>query len=260
VPLTGRWLLKSRASTGGSGVCRWRGEFEKQGGRNELYLQEYIEGESCAAVFVSNGKWAQFIGLTRQLIGETWLFAKPFRYCGSIGPLPVAGELRVQFQRLGAVIARGCGLRGIFGIDCIVCDNTIWPVEVNPRYTASVEILELALGLPLVTFHVRVFEPSRDVRSLPTPAASARIVGKAVLFARKALEFPVEGPWLDALPPHPGSFQAPLFGDIPQPLCKIRAGQPILTIFAEASSEDQCFQRLMQQATNLDWVLNKSTR
>ena len=42
------------------------------------------------------------------------------------------------------------GLAGWFGVDFILRDGIPWPVEINPRYTASVEIHELASGRSLL--------------------------------------------------------------------------------------------------------------
>ena len=51
-----------------------------------------------------------------------------------------------QWRRIGEVISGEFGLRGLFGVDAIKRQDSIYPVEANPRYTASVEVLELALG------------------------------------------------------------------------------------------------------------------
>ena len=62
----------------------------------------------------------------------------------ALGLLPPSDDL----ARLGQVLAAGCGIRGLFGVDCVEENSVFWPVEINPRYTASVEVLEYASGLP----------------------------------------------------------------------------------------------------------------
>src|SRR5207249_9264748 len=86
--------------------------------------------------------FAAFLEVTRQLVGEPWLHAAPFHYCGSIGPLPLSESLWRKFWRIGTVLAKAFRLRGLFGVDCVLRDGIPWPVEVNPRYPASVEVLE----------------------------------------------------------------------------------------------------------------------
>ena len=81
------------------------------------------------------------IGVTRQLIGVA---GSPFSYRGSIGPWPI--DERPGRSATGWETHRwfGFGLVGWFGVDYVLHDGVPWPVEINPRYTASVEIHELA--------------------------------------------------------------------------------------------------------------------
>src|SRR5207253_6364233 len=114
--------------------------------RGRVYCQEFIEGEPIAAVYVGDGEKARLIGVTCQLTGSDWLHARPFQYCGSVGPVSLPAETEALLERLGNVLTSGCRLRGLFGADCVVRDGTPYLVEVNPRYTASIEILEYATG------------------------------------------------------------------------------------------------------------------
>src|SRR5205823_9348697 len=90
-PCSDHWLRKPRRGAGGRHVGAWNGDAADP---KRWYVQEYVEGESCAAVFVGDGRRALFFGATRQLVGEPWLHARPFQYCGSIGPLPCSAELQ----------------------------------------------------------------------------------------------------------------------------------------------------------------------
>jgi predicted ATP-grasp superfamily ATP-dependent carboligase len=251
-----RWLLKSPVSTGGSDVSWWPGDKPHAGAHPDSYLQEYIEGEPCAAIFIGEGNGARFLGLTRQLVGEEWLHAKPFHYCGSIGPLPMDAELHHACEALGNVIAIGCGLRGVFGVDCVLHDRMLWPIEINPRYPASAEILEMGLGQSILAAHCQVFDQEIELATRAVPAAPPRIVGKGILFAKEALAFPDEGPWLndseESKPPHPS---VPAFADIPFPGEQIPAGRPIFTIFAKASSLEECIPSLRRRVAEVERLL-----
>ncbi len=79
-------------------------------------------------------------------MGEPWLRAAPFHYCGSVGPVDCSPGLQEMLERLGNTLTASCQLRGIFGVNGVLRDGAFWPVEVNPRYTASVEVLEYARG------------------------------------------------------------------------------------------------------------------
>jgi uncharacterized protein len=251
VPRTGRWLIKPLASAGGSGIRFWAGPPARRP-RRPVYFQEYVDGEPRAAVYLGDDRGARLLGVTRQLVGEPWLHASPFRYCGSIGPLDTPAPLRQALERLGNVLASWFRLRGLFGVDFILRDGVPWPVEVNPRYTASVEVLEYAAAVPALALHRQVFDPAAPpVPRVPKPAGSA-VLGKAVLFARQALTFPADGPWTDVLRAPGPLVAAPAFADIPPAGERIAAGRPVLTFFARGDTPAACGDELRRTAADLD--------
>ena len=252
--LPGCWLLKPLSGAGGTGIRVWTGRATPPPRKQQVYLQEYIEGEAWAAVYLGDGEQARLLGVTRQLVGEAWLRARPFHYCGSVGPLAPSPQLQHALEHLGSGVAGGSRLRGIFGIDCVVRDYVPWPVEVNPRYTASVEVLEHTLGIPALAWHRQVFESTVPA---PPPAerATGVIVGKAVLFARAPLTFPADGPWLRVLHQPAAIHDLPAFADIPHVGQQIPRGRPVLTLFARDATEAGCLDRLKQIAADLDrWL------
>jgi predicted ATP-grasp superfamily ATP-dependent carboligase len=250
-PAKGTWLLKSVFGGGGRGVHLWNGKRSWQGPGKWEFLQEYIEGIPCAAVYAGEGERVSLVGATCQLVGEPWLHARRFHYCGSIGPLSMEPALRQALERLGAVIASGCWLRGLFGVDFVLRGGAPWPVEVNPRYTASIEIVEYTSGVSALALHRQVFEPTDPAPSIP-PARQGRFLGKAILFAREALTFPEEGPWMTVLREPRPVDEVSQFADIPHAGERIEAGRPVLTFFAWGDSPAACRDALQQIAADLD--------
>ncbi len=156
--------MKTYCGASGSGVRDWdveqgAGIRDQESSRHILgpaqpvCFQRRINGMSCSAVFVARDDTATLVGVTRQLIGESWLGAHGFQYAGSIGPLPISQATRETIARIGVVLTKQFELRGIFGVDFILDAERVWTLEVNPRYTASVEIVERATGLPAVAMH-----------------------------------------------------------------------------------------------------------
>ena len=166
-PTAGRWLVKPVWGLGDP-IHFWTAADAADSPSLLVYLQEFLEGESQAAVYCGDGKSARLLGVSRQLVGEPWLHAAPFRYCGSIGPLRLEPNARRALEKLGAVLARSCGLRGLFGVDGVLHNAAFWPVEVNPRYTASVEVLEYAGGLSAMACTARPSSP-RPPGLIPCP-------------------------------------------------------------------------------------------
>jgi predicted ATP-grasp superfamily ATP-dependent carboligase len=246
-----RWLRKPWAGAGGAGIRFWEGS-QATRPRKRVYFQEYIEGDACSAAYLGDAHRARLLGVTRQLVGEPWLNAARFHYCGSIGPLRLPSGLRQAVVQLGDVLVKGAGLRGLFGVDFVLRDGVPWPVEVNPRYTASMEVLEYSTHLPALALHRSVFDQSALA---PVPAAetsAAGWVGKAVLFARDHLVFACDGPWQSTLR-HPLPVEElPDFADIPRAGQRIKAGSPVLTLFARGASPADCLDALRQTAGDLD--------
>jgi predicted ATP-grasp superfamily ATP-dependent carboligase len=250
-----RWLRKPLAGAGGRGIRFATLSDQGLAEPTRWYFQEFIEGEACAAVYLGDGRQAQFLGLTRQLVGKDWLHAGPFGYCGSVGPLVVEHSTAEKLAMLGTALVEGFCLRGLFGVDCIFQDGVPFPVEVNPRYTASMELWDFILGMPLLAQHRCVFEgdaPAPPVSRL----SSCKVFGKAVLFARQAFTFPEHGPWTASLQAAADIWALPEFADIPRAGTRIEVGSPVLTIFAQADSMKTCLEALQQIAADLEGSLN----
>ena len=222
-------LKKHRRSSGGSRVAAWNGE--------ELescwYLQERIAGESAAAAFVAAAGSAVFLGATSQRIGRAHGGEATFAYAGSTYPAQVFSDAEEAMRRVGTIAARA-GVVGVFGVDFIVHGDEAWPIEVNPRYTASMEVLERA-GLPsAVGLHVRA---CRD-RSLP-PADAWRLAGaaaKRIVFATRPLV--IDERFTRRCFERNEKREWPVIADIPTPGTALFKGQPVLTALASGQTRE----------------------
>ena len=236
LPTDGSWLVKPRNSAGGRSIRPWNQEQPRSD--RPAYFQEKIDGISLAAIFVGTESGSTLLGITRQLIGRE---SEPFAYLGSVGPWPVMDSTRCEIEKIGSTLVVELGLRGLFGVDGILRpDGQFAVVEVNPRYTASVEVLELALGHSLLKHHQGAFQSG-----MPQPTASRfrppAFVAKAILFAERQCTLSR----LDAWKPRAlGSFVVPHLADIPQVGMVFEAGDPVLTVLTRGSTLDLCQSRL----------------
>lgn len=251
LPLDGSWLVKSYQGASGSGVRIFDGQ-ENSTTRDHVY-QRRVAGVPCAAVFAALDNTSVLIGVTRQLIGEPWLRGHGFQYAGSIGVLPMTLSVNEAIEKIGVVLTQTFELSGLFGVDFILDGERVWPVEVNPRYTASVEICERATGMNAIALHV-VDWPEVDINRLaPSGAASTNLHGKAILFAKQdiaisesfaeyALAEALREPW-------------PTLADVSPAATVIEAGRPILTLFSEGRSEAEVERRLRERVTELEQLI-----
>ncbi len=74
-------------------------------------------------------------------------------------PAPEQVDLKAfeQAAAWGKVLTSEFGLKGIFGCDFVWDGQRLWLLEVNPRFTASVEVVEQAAAFPLSWWHVSTF-------------------------------------------------------------------------------------------------------
>jgi predicted ATP-grasp superfamily ATP-dependent carboligase len=150
-------------------------------------------------------------------------------------------------QRLGGQLAAAADLRGLFGVDFVLRGDRIWTLEVNPRYCASLEVLERAWRFSAVGLHL---EACMD-RQLPqrwSPSYGA-LHGKAILFARRAM---IVGPGLLSRAARSRSPQrwSPV-ADIPPVGTHVAPGQPLLTIFQQGPTAHAVIRGLQHRAARV---------
>jgi predicted ATP-grasp superfamily ATP-dependent carboligase len=236
-PLSGdamRWLLKPRRSGGGHGIVRWTRGMRVP--RTSI-VQQRLRGDAGSIIFVADGARIEVLALTRQLSGDPAFGASGFAYCGSIleSQRPA---LLASATVLAAAIAREFGLGGVCGVDFIAQGDVPYAIEVNPRPTASMELVERATGISIWLAHVagctgilpRSLYASGDVRTLAH--------GKAVLYARRPVVLGDTSRWLDDDDVR----------DIPAPGERIARGSPICTIFASGRTSALCYAALVRRA------------
>ena len=71
---------------------------------------------------------------------------------------------------------------GLNGLDFVARDGVPYPIEVNPRYSASMELVERATARSLFAIHARRLRGPAARRAARRPV---RVHGKAIVFARR---------------------------------------------------------------------------
>jgi predicted ATP-grasp superfamily ATP-dependent carboligase len=220
------------------GVEPWTGQGSDEPA--DAYFQRRIPGLPCAALFVAARGRAVLLGVSEQLLGPSFL------YRGSIGPLVLTFAQRETWQRIGMALADRFALQGLFGVDAIVdALGQVWPVEVNPRYTASVEVLERAFAIATIGWHVTACRDGR-LPELPQPNASISC-GKRIVLAPADVCISAEqsARWLAS------SEGWPCLADIPQGGTQVREGQPLLSLLAEGSDSAIVAEELARREQSL---------
>jgi predicted ATP-grasp superfamily ATP-dependent carboligase len=240
------WLSKPRASGGGHGIAEWRPGDPLPRAR---VLQERIDGVPGSVAFAADGRGAAPFAISRQLVGDRAFGASGFKYCGSI--LAAAGDalgdalddaLAACATALAVAVTEECGLVGVNGVDFVARGGVPFPVEVNPRHSASMELAERAYGFSVFDAHARGCRGELvrfDLGAARRAAAGA--VGKAVLYARRTVTLGDTRRWLED-----DSVR-----DVPHPGETIARGRPVCTVFARGRDGAECYAALVRRAEML---------
>jgi hypothetical protein len=195
-----RILRKPYKSGGGYRIREYRSNSWNEGQiDSDYYFQEYLEGKPCSAVFLANGESAVLLGISEQLIGEQRLGAHGFKYSGNIVVEAEPAVLK-EAERISSLLTKMFSLKGLNGFDFILKEGQIFFIELNPRYTASMELFANSTEKTLFSLHRNAFDgilpgPKVSYEGIASkvpdiPAAGALIPGshaKGILYARRNL-------------------------------------------------------------------------
>ena len=208
LPREGTWLRKPVRGGGGHGVRFWNGGPLDPG----QILQEFVPGTPASASFVADGRHAVVMGRTEQL-----LRARSFAYAGNILPLEAPLGAFGEAQEIAEALTGEFGLRGVNGFDFVLRDGRPVLLEVNPRYCASMELVERATGVPVFGLHLTACGGE-----MPTAGTAADgFWGKAIVYARRTVSVGDPPAWLERG-----------VRDVPHPGEVIPKGRPICTVLA----------------------------
>lgn len=237
----GRWLRKRVRSGGGHGVRYWDGTLLDA----DHVLQSEVDGLPASVAFVADGRDCRILGLSEQLIGCAALGSSGFGWCGNIHPLDLSAAesdtVIAEIRHAARTLTRHFGLRGVNGMDVVVGRDRrgiVRPhvIEVNPRYSGSMELLEDACGANVFSAHVDACAgklPDADVVQPVVPG----FFGKAIVYARRRVTTPDTDTWL-----------ARGVRDVPRSRQVIAEGHPICTVVTQARDRRECLADLLARA------------
>jgi predicted ATP-grasp superfamily ATP-dependent carboligase len=258
-PRDGTWLRKPLRGSGGANITVACGEDAEEvrgatqlakgfafyrstkgdrsgSARGGYYFQKLLPGASASAIFVGDGRRAVLLGASRQLVGPPWT-GRPFQYAGSIGPLDVSAATRAQIARCGDVLAGEFQLHGLFGVDGILCGEAFYAVEVNPRYTASCEVVEAMLAARVndanaIALHVAACT-SGTLPALSCSRGDGCAFGKLIVYSRR--QFVVDAA-LCAMIERENRAGRCHIADIPAIGAAMNVGGPVFTLLASGAT------------------------
>jgi hypothetical protein len=216
-------MLKPRFGSGGwrnkvveTGEARaaWVGKF----GDIPSISQDVVEGVPCSVCCIADGSAAVAIATNRQILRGT--DDARYGFSGSTTPFreTAPGRLVSTAERIAA--ASGC--LGTIGID-FVSGKDLYAIEINPRFQATLDTVEMATGMNLFSAHIGAF---RGI--LPETRPSCRQVAcRKILFADHDLVVTTSLLRL-----------FPAVADIPWPGTCFEEEQAVISVYGWGASEE----------------------
>ncbi len=230
------WLIKRIASSGGLGVRLANSESKLAKGE---CFQECIDGVPGSAAFLASKEKTHFLFASEQLVDVPCLGAPKFHYAGNLKPASPEG---IDFPLLGRELAAEFGLLGLFGVDYVLREGQLWLLEINPRYTASMESWERGMEHSLIYEHVLACRGESAVYVEPTPSMAWPTI-KAILYAR------ADGQITDSM--SDWLMNRRLIADVPMGGSAVAKGKPVLTIVVHGRSRDEVMRYLEERVKEL---------
>jgi predicted ATP-grasp superfamily ATP-dependent carboligase len=209
-------ILKSKKTGGGHRIHTHGDAYDED---EEVLLQEVISGTPISACIVGDGENCRVLGATEQIVKDGYL------YVGNIAPLDASKEI----EEISVAIGEMFNLIGVNGIDFIRGADGPHVLEVNPRITGAMEVLERAYGVNLIDVHVKACRGSLDFET----KATGTYHGKKILYATKSGNFrPKERPTF--------------IKDVPEDWY-MEEGSPVCTIIGEGATPKECKEDLQKK-------------
>ncbi|MDD1729430.1 MAG: ATP-grasp domain-containing protein [Methanospirillum sp.] len=195
-------------------IRRWKSLF-----LDEPYLlQEVAPGIPASVCCVADGRRARAVAANLQILrgGDEARYG----FCGSVTPFrhPLTGMMRGMAEE----IAGASGCKGVVGVDFLVTDDRIIPIEINPRFVATLDTIECATGCNLVRMHI---DACHGILPAVVPEGERTCI-RQILFAPRDLTISTDL-----------SYLIPDVADIPVPPAEFEAGDAVISVFGEGTDE-----------------------
>ncbi|MFM7516738.1 MAG: ATP-grasp domain-containing protein [Pirellula sp.] len=251
------WLVKPVNGAGGIHVRPLANDHSFKTTNTDLskssqwLVQQYIPGTSIGVSYCSDRVGTQVFGIARGIDARELEAPLPFIYRGNIAAIAITHQMEDRLRAFGDYVAKQTGLLGLWQADFqLDSDGKLWLLEINPRWSASMELHETLQGFSWMKKHLEILRSPEEVfvHDSRQRKVSDGQMAKGVIYAPRDLNVSADqlarlwqARWDGTL----GELQHAPFrvADIPEPIrggLAIPEGMPIATVLcwsrqAEAS-------------------------
>ncbi len=233
-------MIKPRRGAGG-----WRNAIINSAGETETWRERYpgvrylrqrlVNGMPSSVCCVADGVRARAIATNEQLLrgkGES-----AFGFCGSVTPCDHPQSSRMI--AIAETIAAASGCSGTVGID-FVAGKEPHVIEINPRFQATVDTVEMAMACNMFRLHVDACKGMVPDR----PLVPAMYAARRILFAEK-----------DKIIRTNLKQLSPIIADIPWPETFFEEEQAITSVYGRGETKEAALTILDKNITTVQQYL-----
>lgn len=209
------WLSKRIGGSGGTHIVSMT-----EAGGAQRYYQRMMPGRPCSLLFLANGRDICPVGFNEQYLAP--LPEMPYRYGGAASRAILPARVRVAMLRAAEQLTAHLQLYGLNSLDCLVHEDDMQLLEVNPRLSATFALYDVAhSGAGLLQAHLDACD-GRLPPALPAEQAQAHLI----YYAPFDLALPASMAWPKWV------------ADVPRQPAQVAAGEPLCTVLAAAENAD----------------------
>ncbi len=206
-----------------------------------VIIQELVVGTDASVSVLGTGQTACAVSVNEQLIGLKELgrgYTKA--YCGNIIPMKADSSVITGLASTAEEMTESLGLLGSNGFDFVVTqDGTPYFMEINPRFQATIEALELTTDANQVRLHLDACEGNLPDEAPPHIASCARII----VYARQRCIIPDLSRLSGVV-------------DIPIPDSHAESGDPVCTVNHVAPTHKEAMEGAWQTVNTVYQLLH----
>ncbi|MDT8358678.1 MAG: ATP-grasp domain-containing protein, partial [Methanomicrobiaceae archaeon] len=157
---------------------------------------------------------------------------RAFGYSGSV--TPCKSPLKNRMVALAEKVAGLSGCLGSVGVDFVLGEET-WMIELNPRFQATLDTVEMATGCSVFTLHLDACR-GRLPDHVPEPR---QVAARRILFAER-----------DCVARESLAHLAPRVADIPRMGTEIEEGSAVISAFGWGPTRARALEMLDKTITD----------